>query len=433
MSLVSHELGIVVFLGILLVVSLGNLRGLHRLRNAARHRSPAPLGVCRVSVLVPARNEETNIEGCAQSLLAQDYPNFEVIVLDDASEDRTAEVVRALAADPRLRLLPGAPLPVGWLGKNWACHQLASAATGQLLLFTDADTRHQPRALADAVAALDAERVDFLSVLPEQETRTWGERLVVPLLPWSQQTFHPIALLRRMRWPALTTAVGQYMLFRRPAYAAVGGFERVKDSIIDDCDLVRALARAGFRWTLMDGTGRVTSRMYGSFHEATDGFSKNLFARFHYNLPVFAFVWAWLLWVTWEPPILLILWVAAPGAVPTAAASTAAAATGLSFLLWLISDLRFRVRLAHVAMAPLTVLVAFGVAARSGHLARASTRDLEEAPASPESRLGRAYRASRRTLSQPAPGVRRTSYLRRHGALGSSCAALRDPVAPPHR
>jgi chlorobactene glucosyltransferase len=261
--------------------------------------------------------------------------------------------------------LRGAPLPPGWLGKSWACHQLASAASGDVLLFTDADTQHHPQALSAAVSVLERDRLGFLSVLPEQTLGSWGERLIVPMLAWSQQTFYPIALFRRIGHPALTTAVGQYMLFRRSAYEAVGGFERVKGSVLDDCDLVRAVAKARLGWTLLDGTGRVTTRMYSSFRDATRGFSKNLFARFRYNLLGFAFVWMWLLWVTWQPPILLAVWACAPGRVPDAAALYAGAATATSFLLWLTSDARFRVRLDHALYAPLTVLLTFAIAIRS--------------------------------------------------------------------
>jgi len=254
---------------------------------------------------------------------------------------------------------------VGWFGKNWACHQLAGAAEGELLLFTDADTRHHPRALADAVASLDRDRVDFLSVVPEQDLATWGERLVVPMLAWSQQTFYPIPLFRRLRQPLFTTAVGQYMLFRRPAFDAIGGFAAVRASVVDDCDLVRAIVRAGLRWTLLDGTGRVTARMYGSFRQAAAGFAKNLYARFGHNLPLFAFVWTWLLWVTWQPLVVLALWIALPHSVSCQLASYAATAVGLSAALWLVTDLRFRVRLDHVLFAPLTVLAAAAIAGRS--------------------------------------------------------------------
>lgn len=365
MSLVDHEASLVVFLGILALISGSNLLGLHRLGRAGRKGARTPPDAPRVSVLIPARNEERNIAACVGSLLAQDYPDFEVVVLDDGSQDDTARILGSLGADRRLRVLAGLPLPPGWLGKNWACHQLGNAATGELLLFADADTRSHPSTLADAVAALYAERADFLSALPRQKMETWGERLVVPLLPWSLHSFFPIALLRRARWSALTTAIGQLMLFRRAAYDAIGGYEHVRASTIDDWDLVRALARAGLRWTVLDGASRVSTRMYGSFREAFDGFSKNLYARFGYNLPIFAFIWAWLLWVTWQPPVLLVLRAAGVEGIPSGAVPYAAVATGLGFLLWFISDLRFRVPLGHVVICPLTILVAFAIAVRS--------------------------------------------------------------------
>ncbi len=362
MTWVGHEAGIVVFLGILVVISAINLVGMRRLRHAPQHTSePA----ARVSILVPARNEEAKIGSCIASLLAQEYPDFEVLVLDDNSSDHTADRVLAIGPHPRLRLLRGTRLPSGWLGKNWACHQLSEAADGELLLFVDADTRHHPRTLSDAVACLERDRVDFLSVLPEQELRTWGERLIVPLLAWSQQTFHPVPVFRRARLPILTTAVGQFMLFRRSAYDVVGGFAAIRASPIDDCDLVRAVARTGLRWTLLDGTGRVAARMYGSLREAASGFARNLYARFGFNLPLFAFVWAWLVWVTWEPLAVLLLRAIAPRSVSPELAAYAGAAAGLGFLLWLVSDLRFRVRLDHVALSPLTVAAAAGIAARS--------------------------------------------------------------------
>jgi len=130
-------------------------------------------------------------------------------------------------------------------------------------------------------------------------------------------------------------------------------------------DLVRAIVRAGLRWTLLDGTGRVTARMYGSFRQAAAGFAKNLYARFGHNLPLFAFVWTWLLWVTWQPLVVLALWIALPHSVSCQLASYAATAVGLSAALWLVTDLRFRVRLDHVLFAPLTVLAAAAIAGRS--------------------------------------------------------------------
>lgn len=365
MTLAGHEASLVVFLAVLAAFSAANLFGLHRLGSPRHRRAAARLEAPRVSVLVPARNEERNIAACLTSLLEQDYPDFEVLVLDDGSSDGTGAILHGLAASTRLRVLDGSPLPAGWLGKNWACHQLASAASGRLLLFVDADTRHHPLTLSDAVAALEAEQVDFLSVLSRQEMHTWAERLVIPLVSWSQHTFFPVPLLRRIRRPAFATAIGQFMLVRRDAYETLGGYERVRGSAVDDWDLVRAVVAGGLRWTLCDGTSRVTTRMYRSFGETLDGFSKNLYARFGYNLPFFAFVWTWLLWLAWQPPILLILAALGTDWVPAAAVPYAAAAIGLNTLTWLASDLRFRVSPAHVLVYPLTVLAAFAIAVRS--------------------------------------------------------------------
>ena len=167
----------------------------------------------RVSVLVPARNEEANIGDCVRSLLSQDYPDFEVIVLDDGSRDRTGEILAELAArDPRLRVIAGRELPAGWLGKHWACQQLGEAADGELLLFTDADTRHGPRSLWNGAAASLAQGADLLTAFPRQEVVTWSEKLVVPFFPWSLLSFLPLALAYRVRSPAFCAAIGQYML-----------------------------------------------------------------------------------------------------------------------------------------------------------------------------------------------------------------------------
>ncbi len=145
---------------------------------------PAQQGFPRVSILAPARNEEQNIGPCVESLLAQRYPNYEVIVLNDDSSDRTGEILAQFAvAGDRLRVVNGTPLPPGWLGKNWACHQLAQVADGELLLFVDADTRHSESMLEHAVAALEAEQADLLSAIPREEVVTWAERLVVPIIP----------------------------------------------------------------------------------------------------------------------------------------------------------------------------------------------------------------------------------------------------------
>ena len=213
---IDHVGGIVIFLAILLLISFINLLTLKRLG-----KFPDPLHSPRVSLLVPARNEARNIEGCVRGLLAQDYPAFEVIILDDESTDGTGEILeRLVAEDARLRVIHGQPLPAGWLGKNWACQQLSQAAGGEYLLFTDADTCHDPLMLRDSIAAALATNADLLSGMPHQEVKTWSEQLLVPILAWSFMAFIPIALAERVRAAFLSVSIGQFLLFRRSAYDA---------------------------------------------------------------------------------------------------------------------------------------------------------------------------------------------------------------------
>lgn len=219
------------------MIALSNVRVLRRLG-----KYPLPSGFPSLSVLIPAQNEEANIQPCVRSLLTQEYPDFEISVLNDNSTDGTGRELAALAAQSDLvRILRGKPLPPDWLGKHWACHQLAQAAKGELLLFTDADTRHHPLALRDAVAALLAEEADLLTALPQQEVVSWAEQLIVPVLPWSIFSFLPIGLAHRLRWPALSAAAGQLMLFRRQAYEQVGGHSGVRQHGTDDLALARKI------------------------------------------------------------------------------------------------------------------------------------------------------------------------------------------------
>ncbi len=338
------------------------------LTNVLTMKRLGALGRCRsfphVSVLVPARDEERNIEGCVLSLLAQDYPDFEVLVLDDRSEDGTLPLLLRMQEDhERLRVIRGEPLPWGWTGKNWACHQLSERAGGELLLFTDADTRYAPNALREAVAALQALDLQLLSAYPREETETWAEKLLVPTFLWSIYCFLPLPLAYRLRLPGLSAALGQFMLFRAEAYRAMGGHAAVRDAVVDDLALGRLCAGRGLRWRFLDGTGVFSCRMYGGLREVVEGFSKNLFAVFDYNLPVFAFIWTWLLLVFCEPPLLLAM---APfGLLESRVVAAAGVAAGLAMLLWAVSLKRLRLPARRAFLYPLSVLGIFLLAARS--------------------------------------------------------------------
>jgi chlorobactene glucosyltransferase len=357
---IQHQAGLIFFVGVLLLIALSNLRTWRRLGEY-----PPPLVLPPISVLVPARNEERNIGPCVRSLLAQDYPDLELLVLDDDSSDNTGLVLAGLATDDdRLSVLKGRPLPPQWLGKHWACHQLAQAARGELLLFVDADTRHQVNCLRDAVAALLAEKADLLAVLPRQQVISWPERLIVPLMPWSIFSFLPLCLAYRVRTPALSATVGQFMLFGRQAYDSIGGHAAVRFDVVDDLALGRRIKANGMRWRLVDGRDHVGCRMYHSFREAVEGFSKSLFAVFGYNVPFFSFVWLWL-WIVFTEPLLVLLLGLVGVRVPPANLLLASTAVVLSLVLWGISHWRFGFPLYLTLLYPLSIFTSVIIAMRS--------------------------------------------------------------------
>ncbi len=230
----------------------------------------------RISLLVPARNEERHIEGCVRTLLAQEYLDFEVLVLDDESDDATPEILARLAvADSRLRILAGPPLPEGWTGKNHACHVLSLHADGELLLFCDADTRQHPSTLRNAAALVGAERLDVLSAMPRMELPTLGTQLLVPFPAFAATVVQPRSLAYRVRIGALGAVNGQWTMYTRAAYARLGGHESVRGDAVEDLALGRKVAALGMRWRMEDATRRVSVRMYDSFAEGWHGFAKN--------------------------------------------------------------------------------------------------------------------------------------------------------------
>jgi len=287
-----------IILGVLCASLLGLGANLLFFRSLA---PAAPVSHGRVSILVPARDEERSIGHCVSSLIAQDYPDFELLVLDDASTDGTAGIVRGLiAGNSRHRLITGAPLPKGWTGKNWACHQLSGAATGEWLLFTDADTIHSPGALSAAVSEAVRARADLLSAWPRLVTLTLGEKLVIPVLHIIALGWFPIAFLQFLQTrPLLAARIpnrllrswgganGQFVLFSRAAYRRIGGHSAVRDHIVEDVALGREIARRipeGMRLANCDASRLIDCRMYRSFREVCDGFTKNARAAFEDHL-----------------------------------------------------------------------------------------------------------------------------------------------------
>lgn len=235
-----------------------------------------------VAVLLPLRDEAERVTPCLRALLAQrGLADVHLLVLDDGSTDGTADVVRRLAGD-RVTVLAGASLPAGWLGKPWACQQLADAvpAGTTVLAFLDADVVLTPQALAAAVTQLRRGHFDLLSAYPRLVARGAGERLVQPLLPWSWLTFLPLRAMERSPRPSLTAAGGQFLLVDRGGYERAGGHAAVRGRVLEDVELARAVKVAGGRIGLATAHRLAACRMYTSWTQLRDGYSKSLWAAF---------------------------------------------------------------------------------------------------------------------------------------------------------
>ena len=231
-----------------------------------------------LSIVVPARNEERQIERCVRSLLAQAYPKFEVVAVDDQSTDATHEILERIASeDARLRVVRGATLPAGWVGKPWALVQGANVARGELLLFTDADTVHEPPAAAASASYLKSFALDAVSVLCDQELETLAERAVLPTIFWTIGfAVGSFDALNDPQRPDNALFNGQYVMIPARVYRAFGGHEVVHDRIAEDYELAHFMKRRGYRTHLVGASGLVRTRMYRSFVEIWHGFGKNL-------------------------------------------------------------------------------------------------------------------------------------------------------------
>src|SRR5262245_40995738 len=242
--------------------------------------SSVPPDAPLVSVIIPARNERRNIERCTRSVLRTDYTPIEVIVVDDHSTDGTADIARAIAADDsRLRVIEAPSLPTGWFGKQWACATGARVARGELLLFTDADTRHGPDLLPRAVYAMRADSADLMTIAGHQEMHSFWERVIQPqLFGMLAFRFGGTEHVSHARRAVDVIANGQFILVRRDAYDAVGGHEIVRDQVAEDLTLAQAFFRAKRRLLMLIAIQQFSTHMYASLAELIAGWRKNMYA-----------------------------------------------------------------------------------------------------------------------------------------------------------
>jgi chlorobactene glucosyltransferase len=325
-----------------------------------------------VTVVVPARDEAVNIEACVASLTDSDYPNFEVLVVDDRSDDGTADLARAMETGgaQRLEVIAGKQLPEGWFGKPWACWQGAQEARGELILFTDADTVHRSDLLERAVRAQEEDDADLLSLTGRQLMETFWERLVQPqvFLSMTLRFYDIEGAVRRKRWRSVV-ANGQFMLFRREAYHSIGGHEAVKEEVVEDLALARLVVRSGHHLSVRMAESTFSTRMYRSFSELVEGWSKNMVLGGLQTVPpplrpmvapvsVLVGVGLWL-----APPVALLLALLGVGGVGLLVWSGAAVAPSIT--LWMIFTSRMGAPIWYGLLYPLGASVGMYIFIRS--------------------------------------------------------------------
>jgi len=258
----------------------------------------------KVSILIPARNEAENILQLLYSIKEQDYVNYEVIVLDDSSSDNTFELVSRFSLEnDGFKIVKGAELPQGWLGKNFACHQLAQTATGKYLLFIDADEVIKRGLINSLIHRVANNGLSLLSIFTNQVMLSFGEKITVPLMHFILLNLLPLRLVRFSKNPAFSAASGQCMFFEANNYIGNSWHKCVKGKVVEDIEIMKLVKQAGFKTEALLANGLITCRMYKNLGEGINGFSKNLLAGFGNNIIILLLYQ--LLVISW--PVLLFV------------------------------------------------------------------------------------------------------------------------------
>ncbi|MBP1665404.1 MAG: glycosyl transferase family 2 [Bacteroidetes bacterium] len=259
-----------------------------------------------VSVLIPVRNEEKNIKNILNDLMDQEFKNIEIILFNDQSEDRTVEIINEyMEKDARIQLLHSDFLPVGWLGKNHACHSMSKKAKGEYLLFIDADVRLSGNAIGKAVSFSKKYDLSLISVFPKQIIMTPGEQITVPNMNYILVSLLPLIFVRKLRFVSMAAANGQFMFFRANEYHSIEPHQLMRNNKVEDILIARHYKKKRLRIACLLGTREIVCRMYSNFNDATEGFSKNVI-EFFGNSFLSALIF-WLVTTLGFIPVLLYL------------------------------------------------------------------------------------------------------------------------------
>ena len=246
---------------------------------------PAANYSVKVSVIIPARNEEKNIGKCLDSLIVQDYTNYEILVIDDNSTDKTLEIIKEYERkNSNITAHSGKPLKEGWLGKQYACHQLTQIATSEYLIFTDADTVHTKKSISWAITNIIKHNSDLLSAYLYYPIHSVGEALILPGIFLMTSFMLPLWKVPKKNNPNYSFAIGQLLVCRAEAFPSIGGYTRFKNSIVEDISMAKLMKIHGFKTIFIDGKDYVSCRMYTSFLEVCKGFIKNIYSAVNQNI-----------------------------------------------------------------------------------------------------------------------------------------------------
>jgi glycosyltransferase involved in cell wall biosynthesis len=321
---------------------------------------PRPTEPPSVSVLIPARNEELVIRQAVKSALGSAGVNLEVIVLDDNSDDRTAEIVRSMsAADSRVRLESAPSLPPGWCGKQFACSVLATLARYDIFCFIDSDVRLQPDGVARMVYFLQKSKAGLVSGFPHQEVETFFEKLLLPLMHFLLLSFLPIDFMRRFTAPSLAAGCGQIFVADRSAYFQAGGHAAIRASRHDGIALPKAFRHAGILTDLCDATPAAECRMYHNAGEVFSGLLKN--ANEGVAAPIRIFVFSFLLGIGHILPFALFFFINGKGSNAHWLYGLTFLACALSLSPRILAAFRYRQPLLEALLHPFAILVFLGL------------------------------------------------------------------------
>lgn len=241
----------------------------------------------KVSILIPAKNEEKRIRSCLNTITNQDYQNLEIIVLDDNSTDNTFDIIKEY--EPKIKVIKGTTKPDFWLGKNWACDQLSKYAQGDIFIFTDADNWYEQNSVTNTIKYIDKYNLNMISAFPENVTKTFFEKLFSSSVEHILYSLLPLWMTLRSKKSSLSAANGQWIAIKKDSYSSLGGHEAVKHTNVEDITLARKAKKMNMKILTVSGVGIIYTRMYKTFDEIIKGFSKNMYQMLGGNLAAFLF------------------------------------------------------------------------------------------------------------------------------------------------